>query len=72
MWKKGTPQTPGQYLVCVIRTYHDGKDWLERKTLVWNPYNQCWDSEDGNSFYCDTEDVYCWTERPDPPEYNKI
>ena len=68
-WKKGTPPEYAQYLVCVIRTYIDGKKWLERMTLTWNPYNEYWDTADGNTGYCEPDDVYCWMELPDPPEY---
>ena len=68
-WTKGHPEEEGAYLVCEIRQGRTGRPWLEVEILVWNPYDECWDTEDGDDFYCHPEKVYCWMPLPNKPDF---
>lgn len=67
-WRTGHPEREGQYLVCELRKGKTGRPWLEIKILTWNPYDDCWDTEDGDDFYCHIEKVYSWMELPEVPK----
>ena len=45
-------------------TFHKG----EQKILAYNHKEDCWDNEDMDDYYCNTQDVSCWMELPDNPQ----
>lgn len=58
MWKKTIEELPSvnKPYLC----YYEG-EYIIR---IWNPYDNCWDDEEGDDYYCDPEQIEAWTEIP--------
>jgi hypothetical protein len=60
-WKDFNVERPiGMSRVLVCDTY-----FHEVRILVYNDFNECWDTEDGDDYYCDLGRIIYWLPLPD-------
>ena len=59
-WKNLNDETPiGMERVLVCDTY-----FREVRILVYNDYDECWDTEDGDDYYCNLDRCQYWMSLP--------
>ena len=65
-WKYTKDETPKtKEPVAIYPPFHS------QQFACWNDYEQCWDTEDGDDYLCNKEEVLCWYEIPEVPEEMK-
>lgn len=60
-WKNLNEEKPmgnERVLVCDER-------FREVRILVYNDFHECWDTEDGDDYYCDLSAITWWMSLPD-------
>ena len=62
-WKLTETTHPEQDQCCIVFDTYD----KQIKLLCFNEFNKCWDTEDGDDYYCDIERVSHWMPLPAKP-----
>lgn len=63
-WKLTEEARPEQDQCCIVFDTYD----KQIKLLVFNEFNKCWDTEDGDDYCCDIERVSHWMPLPEKPK----